>query len=725
MMKKLTTYSKVQAKMNRIFAVLVATVFVSIAHAANLTDFDVLSLSGDRTQIVLTFDGPVSNPVGYSIEDPARISLDFKGVSNLLDEKYIQIGSGNTRNAAILDAGDRTRIVISLASLVSYATDVQGNVVSIYIGDGVEQLVAGSGGAAQTSATPETVASNSANSTANANEIDNVDFRRTDTGAGQVVISFASAGASASVFEEGGDIVIRVDDYEVPSELRRKLDVIDFATAVHYISVFNEGDNAFIRLDVNGAFDYLAYQSDRQMTVEVNQLTEDEAEARLKEKFPYTGQKLSLNFQDIEVRDVLQIIANYIGFNLVASDSISGTITLRLNNVPWDQALELVLKTNGLDKRQSGNVLLVAPAGELAEQERLELEAREQAEKLAPLRTEYVQVNYARAADIAAILKSSSAEAASAATSGGEGGDVSGGTGPQSGGGFLSSRGSVSVDDRTNTLIITDTSVNLDGVRSAISFFDVPVQQVLIEARIVSARTSVGDQLGVRWGGALYPSSNLFASGSVESNANVQNQISGGSGNPDLAFPDAFAVDLPAGGSASSFAVGLIADNLLDLDLEISALESMGDAEVVSQPKIVTSDGQAASIFSGQSVAFPDADGGTKFIEAGLNLNVTPQVTPDDKVILTLTVNQDSLAAGGGAIDTNTVTTQVLVENGVTLVLGGVYRTEKTQLVEKAPILGDLPVIGKLFKRTTSSDERSELLIFITPKLIEEGLVSN
>lgn len=720
MMKVQKKRPKVSAKMNRIVAVSVAFFFASIAHAANLTDFEVLSLSGDRTQIVLTFDSPVSEPVGYSIEDPARISLDFEGVSSLLAEKYIQIGSGNTRNAAILDAADRTRIVFSLASLVNYATEVQGNVVSVYIGDGVDQLVSGSGSSQPAQQTTSDLSvTTPTTSTANANEISNVDFRRTETGAGQVAVRFASKDANASVFEEGGDIIIRVDDYEVPSELRRKLDVIDFATAVHYISVYNEDNNAFIRLDVDGAYDYLAYQSDREMVLEVNQLTEDEAEARIKDKFPYTGEKLSLNFQDIEVRDVLQIIANYIGFNLVASDSISGTITLRLNNVPWDQALELVLKTNGLDKRQSGNVLLVAPASELAEQERLELAAREQAEKLAPLRTEYVQVNYARAADIASIIENSSAAASSAAASAGEGEGDTAATGLQTGGGFLSSRGSVSVDERTNTLIVTDTAVNLDGIRSAISFFDVPVQQVLIEARIVSARTSVGEQLGIRWGGAVTPSTNLFGSGSIESNVEVYN-----SGGTSFTYPSALAVDLPAGGNASSFAVGLV-NGLVNLDLEISALENMGEAEVVSQPKIVTSDGQAASIFSGQSVAFPDEGGGTRFVEAGLSLNVTPQVTPDDKVILNLSVNQDSLAAGGGAIDSNTVTTQVLVEDGVTLVLGGVYRTEKTELTEKTPILGDLPVVGKLFRRTTSSDERSELLIFITPKLIEDGLVSN
>ncbi len=705
---------KVQFNMKRAIALLFTFLSVNATFAASLTDFEVLSLSGDRTQIVLTFDGSVSEPIGYSIEDPARISLDFSGVTSVLDEKYIQIGSGNTRNAAILDAGDRTRIVFSLTKLVSYVTEVQGNVVSVYIGDGVETLV-GSNRNSGVSTQVQTQASNAGIKT-NKNEVQNVDFRRTESGAGQVVVEFANPNANASVFEEGGDIVIKVDGFQVPAELRRRLDVVDFATAVHFINVYNEDKNALIRLEVDGAYDYLAYQADNRMTLEVNTLTEDEAEARLKEKFPYTGEKLSLNFQDIEVRDVLQIIANYIGFNLVASDSISGTITLRLNNVPWDQALELVLKTNGLDKRQSGNVLMVAPAAELAEQERLELESRKQAVQLAPLRTEYVQINYARASDIAAIISSSNG-AATASESDSEGSD-SAAASTQSDGGFLSSRGSVSVDDRTNTLIITDTSINLDGIRRAITFFDVPVQQVLIEARIVSARTSVGDQLGVRWGGNISSGNNAaMLSGSVEGMTGLVNSGT-------TSFPESFIVGLPAQGDASSLAIGTVGNNI-NLALEISALESVGQAEVVSQPKIVTSDGQAASIFSGQSVAFPDEGGGTRFVQAGLNLNVTPQVTPDDKVILTLTVNQDSLAAGGGAIDTNTVSTQVLVEDGVTLVLGGVYRTENTKLIEKTPILGDLPVIGNLFKRTTNSEEKSELLIFITPKLIQEGLVSN
>lgn len=701
---------KALKKLTVLFGI-VSTLAGTQALAASLTDFEVLSLSGDRTQVVLTFDGIAPEPVGYSIEDPARISLDFPGADSLLTERYIQIGDGNTRNAAVLDTGDRTRIVFSLTQLVPYSTQVQGNVVTVFIGEGVESLTqAASTSAVSTVSTQSTLAPTSTAVNSAANEVSNVDFRRTASGAGQIVVEFARPGANAAVFQQGGDVLIQVDGYEIPSELRRRLDVIDFATAVHFINVYNDDGNAMIRLEIDGAYDYLAYQTDNRMTVEVNQLTEEEAEDRLKERFPYSGAKLSLNFQDIAVRDVLQIIANYVGFNLVASDSIDGTITLRLNNVPWDQALDLVLKTKGLDKRESGNVLLVAPAGELAEQERLELEARKQAVQLAPLRTEYVQINYARAQDISTIISAGAGEVI----------EEEGQAGVAIANGFLSSRGSVAVDERTNTLIVTDTSVNLAGILRAIEIFDVPVQQVLIEARIVTARTSVGQQLGVRWGGALQggiAGGNLYGTGSLDAVPNLVN-------NNTITYPGALVVDLPAQGNASSFAIGY-AGSTVNLDLEISALESLGEAEVVSQPKIVTSDGQQANIFAGQSVAFPGPDGGTIFVEAGLSLDVVPQVTPDGRVVLTLTVNQDSLAPGGGAIDTNTITTQVLVENGSTLVLGGVYRTEKSQLMEKTPILGDLPFVGSLFRRTQVSDEKAELLIFITPKLVQEGLVRN
>ncbi|WP_394171616.1 type IV pilus secretin PilQ [Saccharospirillum alexandrii] len=721
---------------------LVLMTWCSSALAVSLTDFQALALSGDRTQLELTFDGPAPTPVGYSIENPARISLDFRDTDSLLDSRYVQIGTGNTRNAAIVSSGGRTRIVLSLSSLVPYATAVSGNTVQIVVGEGAEsvlgstssqssnnsvQPVASAQPALNTNSASATQASRTSNS--EQSELVNVDFRRSEEGTGQVILEFSNNNARTDIIERGGSIVVELEDFEVPRELRRRLDVVDFATSVHYINVYRDDENGIVELELDGAFDYLAYQTDNRMTIDVQTVTPAEAQARQEAQFPYSGDRLSLSFQDIEVRNVLQLIADYVGLNLVASDSISGNITLRLQNVPWDQALDLVLKTKGLDKRQTGNVLLVGPAQEIAERERLELESQQQAEQLAPLVTEFVQINYARAADILEVLQTGAGGAGADSvdtTEEGDTGSSQGGSGSSSG--FLSSRGSASADTRTNTLIIRDTASNLDRMREAIEIFDRPVRQVLIEARVVAARTSVGKELGIRWGGNVNSGGNfppVVASGSLDSTSSISEDLFNSDGTSyTQSYPDALAVNLPAGGNASSFAIGVAAFDYA-LDLELSALETRGSAEVVSQPKIVTSDGQEAYIISGQSIPFQGAEGETIFRDAGLSLRVTPQITPDNRVVLDLVVTQDSLAAGGNAIDTNSVTTQVLVNNGDTLVLGGVYRTESVTTIDKTPLLGDLPVLGTLFRRTSSSEEKTELLIFITPKLVQEGLAAN
>ncbi|MHA7881186.1 MAG: type IV pilus secretin PilQ [Saccharospirillum sp.] len=719
--------------LKRPLLLLVTAVFCSNVFAVALTDFRALSLSGDRTQLELTFDGPAPTPTGYSIEEPARISLDFRGVESLLDSRYYQIGSGNTRNAAILSAGDRTRVVVSLTTLVPYAANVSGNTVRIIVGEGAEQLAQSMEGAAPSQESAQVVAEATAAQQAEAatpqpgrrstelNELVNVDFRRSPQGTGQVLLEFSEDTARTDVIERGESIFIQVENFDVPSELRRRLDVVDFSTSVHFINIYREDGNAIIRLDMDGAYEYLAYQTDNRMTIDVRTVTPEEAEAALRERFPYSGDRLSLSFQDIEVRNVLQLIADYVGLNLVASDSIQGNITLRLQNVPWDQALDLVLRTKGLDKRQDGNVLLVAPAQEIADRERLELESQRQVEQLAPLVTDFIQINYARASEILTVLQTG-------AGGGGAEDDEEDSQGTTASG-FLSSRGSASVDARTNTLIVRDTAANLDRIREAIRIFDVPVRQVLIEARVVAARTSVGQELGIRWGGNINSGSGnppIVASGSLDSTSSIGADLFNSQGNEyEQSYPEALAVNLPATNpNASSFAIGVTAFNYV-LDLELSALETRGSAEVVSQPKIVTSDGQEAFIISGQSIPFTGPEGETIFRDAGLSLRVTPQITPDNRVVMDLIVTQDQLAAGGNAIDTNSVTTQVLVDNGQTLVLGGVYRTETVTSENKTPLLGDLPLIGNLFKRTSSSEEKTELLIFITPKLVREGLAAN
>jgi len=515
-----------------------------------------------------------------------------------------------------------------------------------------------------------------------------IDFRRGDLGEGRVEIDLSKADVEVDIAQTGTDVRITFANATLPAALQRRLDVIDFATPVHFVDALPEGDGSTIVIEAKGSYDYLAYQADNKLVLDFKPVAEEDAEKRRKERFPYSGEKLSLNFQDIEVRSVLQLIADFTNLNLVASDTVDGRITLRLQNVPWDQALDLILKTKGLDKRKIGNVLMVAPADEMANRERLELENSRQVAELAPLQTEFIQVNYAKATNIAALM---SAEQ-----------------------GLLSSRGSVSVDDRTNTLLVQDTAAKMDAIRGALNYLDVPVRQVQVEARIVIAKDTFAKTLGVRWGlgdGTAGQDTIEFNSG----NNNVNGGLAGG-----------IAVDLGAAGATSALKLGFInGDNTLDLTL--SALQSDGISEVVSQPKLITADGQTARIESGVEIPYQEASSSgastVSFKDAVLSLEVTPQITPDDRIIMDLKVNKDSVGqifAGIPSIDTREIQTQVLVENGETIVLGGVYERNKVENVSKTPFLGDIPVLGKLFTRTTKTDEKTELLIFITPKLIKD-----
>ena len=451
-----------------------------------------------------------------------------------------------------------------------------------------------------------------------------------------------------------------------------------------------------------GDYDYIAYQSGTQFTVSVEQLTAEEAESLREEKFPYTGEKLSLNFQDIEVRSVLQLIADFTGLNLVASDTVSGSITLRLQNVPWDQALDLILKTKGLDKRQVGNVLLVAPADEIAAREKLELETNKQIAELAPVRLDIIQINYAKAADIVALIQADKE--------------------------LISSRGFISSDVRTNTISVRESSENLEQIRRLVETWDVPVRQVLIEARIVRAQTDLAEEIGVQWG----------VEGRGTADGGTDNFVVGGSQIGTAGISTTGPLNLPADlnvdlgvtrTNTSSVAFGYIGTDFL-IDLELSAFESDGQAEIVAQPKVVTADRQTAKIKSGEEIPYQEASssGATSvsFKEAALSLEVTPQITPDDKIIMDLTVNQDSRGqetAGVPSINTNEVTTQVLVRNGETVVLGGIFQSETATTTVKTPFLGDIPYLGRLFTKNTHIDERSELLIFITPKIFDGDLI--
>jgi len=689
-------------KLNVYVGVIAFGLLSGLANAVTLEDVSFSSLSGDRVEVTLAFDGQPPEPTGYTIERPARIAVDLRDTTSGLDSRNISLGGGNAQSMTVVETKDRTRLIFNLAELAPYETVRTQNSLVVTIGS------QGSGVAASgstSSSTPMTTASGGQSVSSAGNDLAGVDFRRGQNGEGRVIVDLGSANASVDLSELGGKIRLTMDGTSVPDNLRRRLDVTDFATPVTRVDTYTEDGNAVVEIRPEGNYDYIAYQSGSQFTVSVERLTEEEAESRREEKFPYTGDKLSLNFQDIEVRSVLQLIADFTGLNLVASDTVSGSITLRLQNVPWDQALDLILKTKGLDKRQIGNVLLVAPADEIAAREKLELETSKQIAELAPVRLDIIQVNYAKAADVVELIRADEE--------------------------LISSRGFVSSDARTNTISVRETSEKLDEIRRLVSTWDVPVRQVSIEARIVRAQTNVAENLGVRWGGAAYDVSgdNVFSVGGSQNAVEEARQAAGGTNNT-ITFPDALAVDLGVTGQgASSFAIGLGSDDFL-VDLELSALESDGQAEVVSQPRVVTADRQTAKIKSGEEIPYQEASssGATSvsFKEAALALEVTPQITPDDKIIMDLVVNQDSrgeVTAGIPAINTNEVTTQVLVGNGETVVLGGIFQSEVTTTTTKTPFLGDIPYLGRLFKRTEHVDERSELLIFITPKIIKSDLI--
>ena len=684
-------------KLNVYVSVIAFGLLSSLANAVTLEDVSFSSLPGERLEVTLQFDGAPPEPSGYTIERPARIAVDLRDTTSGLESRSVPLGSGNAQSMTVVETKDRTRLIFNLVELVPYDTVRSGNSLVMTIGGQADGVVASSSAPASQSS--------STSGSMSANALAGVDFRRGKDGEGRVLVDLGSSSTPVDLTERAGKIRLTMDGIEVPSDLRRRLDVTDFATPVTRIDTFVEDGNAVVEITPEGNYDYIAYQSGSQFTVSVEELSQEEAESRREEKFPYTGDKLSLNFQDIEVRSVLQLIADFTGLNLVASDTVGGSITLRLQNVPWDQALDLILKTKGLDKRQIGNVLLVAPADEIAAREKLELETNKQIAELAPVRLDIIQVNYAKAADIVALIKEDEE--------------------------LISDRGFVSSDVRTNTISVRETAEKLDEIRRLVSTWDVPVRQVSIEARIVRAQTNVAENLGVRWGGAAYDVSgdNVFTVGGSQQSLQEARDAAAGNSNT-ITFPGALAVDLGVTGEgASSFAIGWGSDDFL-VDLELSALESDGQAEVVSQPRVVTADRQTASIKSGEEIPYQEASssGATSvsFKEAVLSLEVTPQITPDDKIIMDLVVNQDSrgeVTAGIPSINTNEVTTQVLVGNGETVVLGGIFQSEVATQTTKTPFLGDIPYLGRIFKRTEHIDERSELLIFITPKIIKNDLL--
>ncbi len=701
------------SSLSRLSVVLLAALLSPAVLAANLQDLNVASLPGDRVELKLSFDEPVTAPRGYTIEQPARIALDLPGVSNKLGSKNRELGVGNARSITIVEAKDRTRLIVNLTSLAPYSTRVEGNDLYVLVGDS-------SAVASRPSASvPASVAAVPPKKTygPQPKTISNIDFQRGEQGEGNVVITLSDASISPDIQEQGGKIRLDFAKTDLPESLRVRLDVKDFATPVQFVSATGSADRTSIVIEPVGLYDYLAYQTENRLTLSVKPLTQDDVERRKAERFAYTGEKLSLNFQDIDVRSVLQLIADFTDLNLVASDTVAGNITLRLQNVPWDQALDLVLKTKGLDKRQVGNVLLVAPADEIAARERQELESQKQIAELAPLRRELIQVNYAKAADMAKLFQSvTSADGASS-----------------------DARGSVTVDDRTNSIIAYQTQDRLDELRRIIAQLDIPVRQVMIEARIVEANVDYDKALGVRWGGATRRGNwSVYGKDGATSFDNESGQVylPGTDTVGNVSLQDGVApvpfVDMGVLGSTSGIGIGFLTDNVT-LDLQLSAMEKTGNGEIVSQPKVVTSDKETAKILKGQEVPYQEASSSgatsTSFKEAALSLEVTPQITPDNRIIMEVKVTKDApdfarALHGVPPINKNEVNAKVLVNDGETIVIGGVFSNTQTKGVEKVPFLGDLPFLGRVFRRDIVSDNKAELLVFITPRIMNNQAIA-
>ncbi|MDP1708973.1 MAG: type IV pilus secretin PilQ [Gammaproteobacteria bacterium] len=690
-----------------------------------LQDISVTTLSGNRVQLKLRMDSAPPPPISFTIDNPARIVLDFPHTTHTLSKNSQPIDVGLAKSINIAEAKGRTRVVLNMVRLSTYETRIEGNDVYLTL----EAAPAAAQAQASTAATSGKPAPTTATNTGGARHaITNIDFRRGEKGEGRILITLSDPSTGVDLREEGGKILVDFLNSSVPENLQRRLDVVDFATPVQTIDTAAQGNNVRMTITPLGAYEHLAYQAGDIYTVEVKPLTKEQQDVAKKEK-GYTGEKLSLNFQNIEVRAVLQLIADFTGLNLVTSDTVQGNLTLRLKNVPWDQALDIILRTKGLAMRQHGNVLLIAPSEEIAAREKLELESQKQVAELAPLRSEFISVNFAKASDLAALLKATENS-------------------------LLSPRGNVAVDERTNTLLIQDVSDKLAEIRKLVATLDIPQRQVLIESRVVIADDNFSKDLGVKFGigrtsnpaaqsgyqsvisGTLPTTRRSTTSTTTDTVSTVpgaSNTVSTSVLSGALAGGSPLNVNLPITGAPSiALAIARLPYGIL-LDLELSALQKEKRGEVISNPRVVTANQKEARIEQGEEIPYLEASssGATTvtFKKAVLSLTVKPQITPDNHIIMDLTVNKDSrgelvVLAGSTvpAINTKQVSTQVLVDNGETIVLGGVYEQTISKDTQRVPFLGDLPYIGFLFRQELNTNDKNELLIFVTPKILEDNL---
>jgi type IV pilus assembly protein PilQ len=670
--------------------------------------------SGQQVQLKLRMNGPAPEPLPFTIDKPARIAFDLPNTTLALTSRRIDVRSGGVDTVLAAEANGRTRLVVNVDALMPYTTKVDGNTITITLGRQPGDALAGASAPAR--------AGSGAAAPPVERAIKTIDFRRGTDGTGRVIVQLTDPRTPVNVRQEGNQVVVDFAGTMMPKNLMRRYDVMDFATPVQTVDAIRVEGSSRLVISAQGDFEQLAYQSDNQYTVEIKPSLK---RAAADEKKEYTGERLTLNFQDIDVRSVLQLLADTSGQNIVVSDSVTGNLTLRLQNVPWDQALDIVLRTKGLDKRRQDNVIIIGPTEELATREKAELAARKEVQELSPIHSEFLQVNYAKVSDLAKMIRPAA---------GGAGGGKNS---------LLSARGSMSIDERTNTLLVQDTAENLMEIRRLVQTLDVPVRQVLIEARIVIVSDTFERDLGAQFGVTSAQTNGshglLAVSGNgVGTDTMVQSGLSNlGNGQPITpvatpALANRYMVNLPAANTNGSIGIALLGGSYL-VDLALSAAENEGKSETISSPRVITANQKQATIMQGVEIPYQEsASSGattTQFKNAVLSLKVTPLITPDNRVILDLDVSDDSVgqnvqsATGGSvpSIDTREVITQVLVGDGQTVVLGGILETTKSYQANKVPWLGDIPILGHLFKSTINIDNKSELLIFITPKILREG----
>ncbi len=681
-----------------------------------LQDIQVQSLPGQRIELQLILTGTAPEPLAFTIDDPARIALDLPETALGMTSRRRDVNLGPLDTILTAEAGGRTRVVLNLDELVPYETRRSGNTIYLTLGadPGDADMTTQFAGAQAPTSSPSFA-------TRGGRQINSVDFRRTRDGGGRVQVNLSDPSTAVDIRQEGGRVVAIFKDTALPAELMRRLDVTDFATPVTFVDTLRTNLDTRIVISADGNYEQLAYQSDNDFTIEINPRADDPdvSPSLFSESKEYEGQRLTLNFQDIETRAVLQLLAETSGRNIVVSDTVQGNVTLRLRNVPWDQALDIVMTTKGLDMRENGNVIIVAPAEEIAARETADLEAKAAINELEPLYSEFLQVNYAKAADLASLI----------------GGD--------SGNALLSERGSVGIDDRTNTLLVQDTAERLQDIRRLVRTLDIPIRQVLIESRIVVVNDDFSRELGTRFGftGITDNSADgiISVTGTGEGSDIIVGSALDNLSNTGQPFPvtapgiaDRYNVNVPIENPAGRIALAVLNSDYI-VDLELTALQSEGRGEIVSTPRIITANQKEARIEQGVEIPYQEsASSGattTQFKKAVLSLTVTPQITPDNNIIMDLLVSKDNVgeltpSATGGlvpSIDTRAVETQVLVRDGQTVVLGGIYETERRETINKVPFLGDIPGVGTLFRSTSNVSNKAELLIFVTPRILTEG----